>query len=302
MTRNYFAFFFAFFIALAIEENVLALPVLQVAYAGSMGVVMDQFLGPAFTKNAQVEFQGTGQGAWGLAHLIESKQIRPDVFVSITPGPMRLLIAAGLVKQATPVASTQMVIAYSDKSRFASELSDAATGKLSWWDVLKRPGFRFGRTDPAVDPQGRNIIFTILLAEQFYHQPNLVRDILGKYVNQQQIFTEPSLLTRLESGQLDASSGYLSSTKSHHLPFVPLPEQINLSNPKYSSVRFEMTGPDGKTQNVKAEPLVFYAAALADSAEPQYGEDFVQFLQGPVAQKLMRDNGYDPPKGEPLQQ
>ncbi|MBV9674513.1 MAG: substrate-binding domain-containing protein [Verrucomicrobia bacterium] len=302
MKRKYLAFVFTLIITSAFHENLSALPLLQVAYAGSMGIVMDQFLGPAFAKIAQIEFQGTGHGAWGLAHLIESKQIRPDVFVSITPGPMRSLIAAGLVKEATPIASTQMVIAYSDKSRFARELTDAAAGKLSWWDVLKRPGFRFGRTDPAVDPQGRNIIFTFLLAEQFYHQPNLVRAILGEYVNPQQIFAEPSLLTRLESGQLDASSGYLSSTKSHHLPFVSLPEQINLSNPEYSSVGFELTGPDGKTQNVEAEPLVFYAAVLLNAAQPQHGNDFIRFLRSPIAQNLMRDNGYDSPKGEPLEQ
>jgi molybdate/tungstate transport system substrate-binding protein len=40
--------------------------VFRVAYAGSMGVVMDRFVGPAFAKANDVEFQGIGQGAYGL--------------------------------------------------------------------------------------------------------------------------------------------------------------------------------------------------------------------------------------------
>ena len=44
----------------------------------------------------------------------------------------------------------------------------------------------------------------MLLAQSFYKQPGLAEKILGGYQNQQQIFAEPSLLTRLEAGQIDA--------------------------------------------------------------------------------------------------
>ena len=60
----------------------------------------------------------------------------------------------------------------------------------------------------------RAIIFTMLLAQSFCNQPGLAARILGDYQNPQQIFAEPSLLSRLEAGQLDAASGYLSATSS----------------------------------------------------------------------------------------
>src|SRR5882672_10852734 len=174
--------------------------VLRVAYAGSMGAVMDRFIGPAFAKANDVEYQGIGQGAYGLARQLEGRLLQADVFVAITPGPIDIVKKAGMVGPAVPVASTQMVVAYSPKSKFVPEFEAAAQGKKSWYELLQTPGLRFGRTDPATDPQGQNIIFTMLLAENFYKQPGLADKILGGYQNPQQIFTEPSLLSRLEAG------------------------------------------------------------------------------------------------------
>jgi len=186
------------------------------------------------------------------------------------------------------------------------EFEAAAQGKKPWYDVLQTTGLRFGRTDPATDPQGQNIIFTMLLAQNFYKLPGLADRILGGYQNPQQIFTEPSLLSRLEAGQIDASSGYLSAATSHHLPFITLPDEINLSNPEmeaqwYKNVQFSIRLPSGKEATLNTQPLVFYAAVLGDSKQPALAEKFVQFLQSAEGQKLFRDNGYSPPKGGPIQ-
>ena len=280
----------------------LAEGTIRVAYAGSMGVVMDRVLGPEFAKANSAQYQGTGQGSYGLARLLAAKQIQADVFVSVTDGPIKVLEKAGLVDRAVPIASTQMVIAYSPKSRFATQLKAAADGETPWWQVLETPGLRFGRTDPTTDPQGRNIIFTMLLAQRYYRQPDLVSKIMGPYQNPAQIFSEPSLLSRLESGQLDASSGYQSATKSHHLPYIPLPDEINLSNPAldaawYSKAHFTIRLRTGKEATLSPEPLVFYAAVLKNAPDPSLAAKFVQLLQSPQGQKALQDNGYAPPSG-----
>jgi len=278
----------------------------RVAYAGSMGVVMDRFIGPAFAKANGVEYQGIGQGAYGLARLLEGRLLQADVFISITPGPIDILKTAGMIGTAVPVASTQMVITYSPKSKFVSEFEASAQGRKPWYEVLQIPGLRFGRTDPATDPQGQNIIFTLLLAQKFYKQPGLAARILGSYQNPRQIFTEPSLLSRLEAGQLDASSAYLSAARSHHLPFIKLPDEINLSNPEmgakwYETVRFGIKLPSGKAATLNTQPLVFYAAVLKDSKRHALARKFVQFLQSPEGRTMLGDNGYSPPKGGPIQ-
>src|ERR1700722_3672640 len=130
---------------------------LQVAYAGSMGSMMDGGVRPAIAKALGAELQGRAQGSTGLANLIVAGSIRPDVFISVTPGPMRIVLHAGKAASATPIARTEMVIAYSPKSQYAAALAKASeSGARPWWRILETPGFRFGRTDPNTDPQGLN--------------------------------------------------------------------------------------------------------------------------------------------------
>lgn len=276
-----------------------------VAYAGSMGVVMDKALGPAFEKATNDHYRGMGQGAWGLARLLASGQKQADVFVSVTPGPMKLLIRKGLVKRAQPVASTQMAVAYNPKSKFAASFKKAANGQIKWYQVLEKPGLKLGRTDPATDPQGRNVLFTLLLAQRYYHKPHLLKDILGSKRNPKQIFPEVSLMSRLEGGQIDATVGYASAIASHHLPFIKLPPQINLSNPKYSKqwydkVHLTLHKANGKTEHPSATPLVFYAGVLQNAAHPKAAQQFVDFINSKKGRALFQAKGYGPPNGPAL--
>ncbi len=279
----------------------------RVAYAGSMGVVMDKGLGPAFAQREHVTYQGQGEGAYGLARLLASGRSTADVFVSITPGPMAILKDAGLIDEAVPVASTRMVIAYNPKGRFGEAFRLAGTDAAhpAWWKVLQTPGLRFGRTDPATDPQGQNMVFTLMLAQKYYEQAGLAQSVLGDVRNPQQVFGEGGLLTRLEAGQVDAASGYESATRSAKLPYVALPDEINLSNPVFSkswydTVSFTLPSADGKENTVRPQALVFYAAKLKNAAHPKAADDFLAFMTSSQGQKLFDDNGYGKPKGDAL--
>lgn len=281
---------------------------LSVTYAGSMGVVMDKALGPAFAKANGVTYQGQGKGAYAMANLLASKKLVADVFVSITPGPMDVLKKAGLVDAAEPVASTSMVIAYNPKGKFGEAFKAAAAstaGAEPWWKILETPDLKFGRTDPIGDPQGQNIIFTMLLAEKYYKQPKLEETALGDVLNTKQVFMEGNMLARLEAGQIDASSGYKSAVISAKLPYVELPDEINLSNPAdsakwYDTVSFKAKGSDGKEQTLTPQPLVFYAAVMKNATNPDAAKKFVDYMKSAGGQALFAENGYDKPKGDGL--
>uniref|UniRef100_E6PF18 Putative ABC-type transport system, periplasmic component n=1 Tax=mine drainage metagenome TaxID=410659 RepID=E6PF18_9ZZZZ len=284
-------------------QGAAAVPSLRIAYAGSMGAVMDRGLGPRFARSAHLNYQGIGAGAYGLARLIAAGRLQADLFISITPGPIRILQRAGLVARAVPIARTQMVIAYSPKSRFAAQFQAAARGDTAWWRVLETPGLRFGRTDPATDPQGQSIIFTMQLAQNYYHRPDLSQRILGTERNPAQIFTEASLLSRLESGEIDASSGYESAVRSLHLPFIALPPQIDLGDPAYARSYERATirsTVHGKLKTLHPQPLVFYAAVLKGATNPKAARAFIEYARSDSGQQVLRAYGYDPPLGSPL--
>jgi molybdate/tungstate transport system substrate-binding protein len=268
---------------------------LQVAYAGSMGSMMDGGIRPAIAKALRAELQGRAQGSTGLANLIVAGSIRPDVFISVTPGPMRTVLKAGKAERAIPSARTEMVIAYSPKSQYAAALSKSGDpGATPWWQILETPGFRFGRTDPNTDPQGLNIIFVMQLAERYYHQRGLAEKILGPQINPRQIFQEPQLMARLQAGQLDASSAYKTQPAALGLPFLSLPREINLGSASMEKEYQQATVVlNGKAH--QPSPLVFYAAVLNDAPQPKLARRFLVWLQGPEARQILSRYHYDDP-------
>ena len=288
---------------------------LDVAYAGSMGSLMEGPLKSSAAQALKLEVHGRAQGSSALAQLIVGGSIRPDVFISVTPGPMLTVLRAGKAESAVPIARTEMVIAYSPKSKFAEKFAVAARiagseilgsvppaikqdlrpgPAVTWWQLLQEPGLRFGRTDPVTDPQGRNIIFTLMLAEKLLRRPGLAEKILGPNINPQQIFTEPTVQARLQSGELDAASAYKIQPGPFNLPYVTLQPEINLSGEHVHADHPEISlTANGKTY--QPEPLIFYAAALKDAPNKKSAEVFVNWLTGAEAQAIFRRLNYDPP-------
>jgi molybdate/tungstate transport system substrate-binding protein len=268
---------------------------ITVAFAGSMGVVMDKGIGPAFEAKTGTQFQGIGQAALGLAHLLVAKSLVADVFVSVSPAPIKLVEAAKLTADAVPIASTEIVLAYSPKSKFAAALADQGD---KWTDILGQPHLRFGRTDPNTDPQGQYVLYTLQLASLYYKKPGLAAQIAG---GEQEIFAEPSLLARLQDGEIDATLGYESAVISQKLPYVKLPPEINFSDPALAKTWYGKASlsvqAKGVTKTVHPGPLVFYAAILANAPNPKAAAAFVDFLQGAEGQALLAKYGYNPGKG-----
>lgn len=288
---------------------------LDVAYAGSMGSLMEGPLKSSAAQTLKLELHGRAQGSSALAQLIAGGSIRPDVFISITPGPMLTVLRAAKTEIAVPIASTEMVIAYSPKSKFAEKFALAARiagGEIpgpvppgikqdlrpgpavTWWQLLQQPGLRFGRTDPVTDPQGRNIIFTLMLAEKLFERPGLTAKILGPTINPQQIFTEPTVQARLQSGELDAASAYKIQPGPFNLPYIALQPEINLSGERVHGDHPEISlTVNGKTY--QPEPLIFYAAVLKDAPNKNGAAAFVKWLIGDEAQAIFRRFNYDSP-------
>jgi molybdate/tungstate transport system substrate-binding protein len=268
---------------------------LDVAYAGSMGSMME---GPikAGAQSLGIDMKGRAQGSDALAQLIVGGSITPDVFVPVTPGPMLTVLKAGKAQSAIPVARTEMVVAYSPKGKYAQAFADSVAGKpgaMPWWQILQQPDIRFGRTDPTTDPQGRNIIFTLQLAETFYKQSGLAHKILGDPINPAQIFSEPTVEARLQSGELDAASAYKIQPGPFDLPYITLPREINLGDQalhdSYAQTSLDL---GGKTYHPQA--LAYYAAVLGGAAHPDKAQTFVDWLAH-GAQPIFAKYFYDAP-------
>jgi len=285
--------------AFASTSPAQTLSVLDVAYAGSMGSMMEGPIKSAAASALGVDMHGRAQGSDALAKLIVGGSINADVFIPVTPGPAMTVLKAGKAQTAVPIARTEMVIAYSPKSKYAQQFADAASGKrgaMPWYQILQQPGVRFGRTDPMTDPQGRNIIYTLQLAEMYYKQPGLAQKILGDTLNTAQIFAEPTVEARLQSGELDAASAYKIQPGPFNIPYINLPDAINLGNQSMHD-RYQQATLTLGDKTSHPEALVYYAAAISGSAHADKSAAFVRWLSSAGGQAIFRQYAYDSPVG-----
>jgi len=269
----------------------------RVLYAGALVNLMEHALVPAVRKAEGLVVYGRPGGSVALAHLIRDRLEAADVFISADPEVNRLLSPSPSRPSAAwffTLMRTSVVIAYNPRSRFAPLFQEASRGRLPWYRVLEEPGLRLGRTDPALDPKGYRTILVLELAERYYHEPGLTRRILGPPGNAGQIFPEETLLGRLEAGQLDAGFFYLSEAVEQHLPYIPLPDAINLGNPGMAAAyaRVAYVDPSGAVH--RGSPIV-YTVTIPSTARNRDGAlRFVLFLYSPAGQALLRAHGFPP--------
>src|SRR5215470_14563976 len=115
----------------------------SVLYAGSLASVMENGIGPAFVKATGYRYQGEAQGSLGAAQMIRDHLRTPDVFISADP-----LVNFGVlmrpdnstVQWFIVMASSQLVLAYNPRSKFAPKFQEAAARHMPWYEVLKIPG------------------------------------------------------------------------------------------------------------------------------------------------------------------
>jgi molybdate/tungstate transport system substrate-binding protein len=208
----------------------------NVAYASSLEYLNEKVVGPAFTKAEGYKYSGQGAASGTLSSEIASGEIHPNVFESVGGDNITPLFPK-FTKWYVQYAGTSIVVAYNPQSQYASQFKAIADGSKPLTDLftlMETPGFKLGRTDPAIDPQGRDFIYMLELAQNYYHLPSdTVTKILGGPAGSStspQIYAESSLDSTLQSGQLDASSAFITQAIELHLDYIPLPPQISLAD------------------------------------------------------------------------
>src|SRR5512133_2946452 len=183
-----------------------------VMYAASLVNTFENILGPSFEKNTGYTYTGEARGSLQIANMIIDGQRRPDVFVSASTLPIMKLITNSsfrdsgsktipLAQWLVKFASAEIVIAYLPNSHFYSDLEKARIGEIPWYKILSKQGFKFGRTDPELDPKGYYMIITAKLSNLYYNDSTIKQRILGDDDrNPKQIFPEEILKTILEQG------------------------------------------------------------------------------------------------------
>ena len=270
----------------------------NVAYASSLQYLNEKVVSPAFTAATGAGFSGTGNASGTLSSEIAANEISPNVFESVGSDNITPL-EPKYTKWYVQYAGTSIVLAYNPKSKYASEFKAYADGSkpLSslFSTLLQTPGFKLGRTDPNTDPQGRDFIYMLELAQSYYHLPSdTVAKILGTSdfgtANSSQIYAESSLDSTLESGQLDASSAFVTQAIELHLDYIALPVQINLGSAALASTYHNASVTITGNQTKHGSPQVIDITIIGTPTPA--AEAFVAYTLSPAGLAQYKQGGF----------
>lgn len=267
---------------------------LVVFNAGSLAKPFNDLLRAFKAKYPEVVPAQENSGSLEAARKLTDLGKIPDVIGVADYGVIsKLLIPKHATWYAT-FARNSMVILYTDESSGAAEVNGR-----NWWQVLLRPGVRTGRSDPALDPNGYRTLMVFQLSERFYEEPKLAarleRASPPKYMRPK----EADLTALVQAGELDYSWSYESIAKTVGLPYVDLPPEVNLSDPKlaesYNEARVRLPGASRSGRDsveFRGEPIVYALTIPSAAAHPQAAEAFVRFLFSPEGQAVLKANGF----------
>ena len=183
--------------------------------------------------------------------------------------------------------SNQITFAYTSHSKGAGQLTAA-----NWYKVLAQPGVHIGRSNPAADPSGYQILQMLQLAQGYYHDPALAASVLKNSPDSGVAETETSLLAALQSDQIDYLAIYRSDALEQHLHYIALPTKINLSDPALAATYAKVTINAGSLGALTAKPIIYALTIPRTAPDAALGQKFIRFVLSPQGQAIMHSNGF----------
>ncbi|HDQ40249.1 MAG TPA: tungstate ABC transporter substrate-binding protein WtpA [Desulfonatronum sp.] len=178
-------------------------------------------------------------------------------------------------------ASNQIVLCYTDQSRFAAEVNAD-----NWYEILARPGVVWGHSDPNLDPCGYRSLMVIQLAEKFHNQPGLYDRLIANRPKANVRPKSVELVSLLKTGNMDYAWEYQSVALQHDLKFIQLDDHINLGNYKfdnfYAQAEVEVTGKEpGTWMTLTGQSSTYGVTLVKDAPNRDAAVLFLEYLLDP---------------------
>jgi len=234
------------------------------------------------------DFSASGDRVKAITQLGEPDDVLGVADYSLIPAEM--FGASGAKRFATwyvGFVSNQITFAYTAHSKGANQLTPS-----NWYRILAEPGVHIGRSNPAADPSGYQILQMLKLAQGYYHDPSISASVLKNSPDSSEAETETSLIAALQSGQIGYLAVYRSDALQNHFKYINLPPQISLSDPALAKTYATVTTQGATSSAVTGKPIIYALTVPTNAPDPTLGEQFVKFVISPKGQAIMRANGF----------
>lgn len=254
---------------------------LVIFQAGSLSVPFAAMEKAFEAKYPKVDIQREAGGSTKLARLISEVGKPADIMASADYVVIDKNLIPKFASWNARFASNQMVLCYTDKSKFAKEINQD-----NWYEILQRKGVVWGHSDPNLDPCGYRSLMVMQLAQIFYKKPGLYDKLLANRPQENVRPKSVELISLLESGNMDYAWEYLSVAVQHKLKYVTLNKHINLSDYAmdsfYKQARVTVSGKKPGETIERIGSSITYGITMLDKApNKEAAEAFLQYLFDP---------------------
>lgn len=263
-------------------------------HAGSLSIPFAEM-----EKNFEEMYPGTdvireAAGSRTCARKVTDLGRKADIVASADYTVIKELMIPDYASWCINFATNEMAIMYTPHSRYAEEINSQ-----NWYRILLKPDVQYGHSDPDADPCGYRSQLVWKLAEKYYGVEGLYGKLVKGCPSKNIRPKETDLIALLEAGELDYIFIYKSVAMQHKMPFVELPDQINLKSREYAdfyaTVSFDVSGKKpGEFITKKGKPMVYGVTIPHNAPNKEGALAFLQYLLGPLGQEIMRRNGQPP--------
>lgn len=267
---------------------------LVVFHAGSLAIPFRD-ISKAFIKEyPEIRVEREAAGSRTCARKITDLRRPCDVMASADYTVIQDLLFPLYADWNICFATNEMAIMYRPDSRYSDQIN-----RENWYEILLREGVEYGHSDPHSDPCGYRSQLVWQLAERYYGVPGLYGKLRERCPIRNVRPKETDLIAMLEVGQLDYVFIYRSICEQQRMPFIELPDEINLRSDAYrhfyEEAKIRVTGKiPGKYIVKRGRPMVYGITVPKEAPNQEAAIRFVAFVVGPEGQKIMRANGQPP--------
>ncbi len=282
---------------------------IKVLAAGSLSIPLKE-LANRFQEKYGIKVYIETSGSIETVKKVSELGIKADVVAVADYKAIESYLMPNYTNWYIKFASNEMVIAYTNHSKFANEINST-----NWMKILSKKDVRIGFSSPNDDPCGYRAVMMFYLTQLKYHN-GIFNDIILnntgiKFENgvivvpndakllgsTGKIFIKRKsvdLLSDLQAGDIDYAIEYLSVAKQHHINYLKLPPEINLSNSTliswYSKAVVKLA--DGRVMHGDA---INYGVTIPNNApNKEFAYQFVNMLLSKEGREILENCGQKP--------
>jgi len=268
---------------------------LTMFHAGSLSVPFASMEKAFETKYPQVDLQREAGGSQACVRKITDLKKPCDIMASADYKVIDRLLIPGHADWNIRFATNQLVLCYTDKSKYAGEVN-----AKNWYEILARKGVIWGHSDPNLDPCGYRALMVLQLAEKYYKSPGLYDKAVSNRPKENIRPKSVELVSLLQTGNMDYAWEYLSVAVQHGLKYALLPDEINLGNYQfdelYSQAVVKVTGKKpGTFMEMKGGSVTYGITMIKDAPNREAALAFLKYMLDPQGGlKVLKDQGQPP--------